>query len=97
MGAYIDVSRPLSPVPSPLVFPVFMIAASSLAAFQQLAAWGRRKFSMQVVGVTGSVGQTITKATIAEVLSQKYRTFKSEGNRTSETGLPLTRRSLAGM
>ena len=95
-GTYIDVSRPLSPVPSPLLFPVFVIAGNSLAAFQQLAAWWRKKFPLQVVGVTGSVGKTITKETIVEVLAQKYRTFKNEGNLNSETGLPLTLLSLAG-
>ncbi len=95
-GTYIDVSRPGSPAPSPLAFPVTLVAANSLVALQRLAAWWRLKFSMQVVGVTGSVGKTVTKETIAAVLSEKYRTFKNEGNLNSETGLPLTLLGLAG-
>ncbi|MEP7200248.1 MAG: UDP-N-acetylmuramoyl-tripeptide--D-alanyl-D-alanine ligase, partial [Chloroflexota bacterium] len=69
--------------------PITIAVPNSLAALQTIAAWWRKKFAMQVVGVTGSVGKTITKETIAAVLSQKYRTFKSEGNLNSETGLPL--------
>ncbi len=95
-GTYIDISQPVSPAPSPLKLPIVLIAGNSLAALQQLAAWWRKKFSMQVVGVTGSVGKTITKETIAAVLSEKYRTFKSEGNLNSETGMPLTLLALEG-
>ncbi len=93
-GTYVDVSEPLSPVPSSLTLPIRLITPNSLRALQDLAAWWRKKFSFQVIGVTGSVGKTITKETIAAVLSQRYRTFKSEGNLNSETGLPLALLSL---
>ena len=43
-----------------------------------------------VVGVTGSVGKTSTKDIIANVLSQKYKTLKTEGNNNNDIGLPLT-------
>lgn len=43
-----------------------------------------------VVGVTGSVGKTSTKDIIANVLSQKYNTLKTEGNYNNDIGLPLT-------
>ena len=76
--------------------PIVLIVPSSLAALQQIAAWQRRKFSMQVIGVTGSVGKTITKETIAAVLSERYVTTKSSGNLNSETGLPLALLSLEG-
>ena len=43
-----------------------------------------------VVGVTGSVGKTTTKDIIASVVSQKYRTLKTQGNFNNDIGLPLT-------
>lgn len=43
-----------------------------------------------VIGVTGSVGKTSTKDIIANVLSQKYKTLKTEGNNNNDIGLPLT-------
>ena len=42
------------------------------------------------MGITGSVGKTSTKEVIASVLSQKYRTLKTQGNFNNELGLPLT-------
>lgn len=62
----------------------------SLGALQNFAAYWRRQFpSLQVIGVTGSVGKTSTKELIWAVLKQRYRTLKSQGNLNSETGLPL--------
>ena len=43
-----------------------------------------------VVGVTGSVGKTSTKDIIANVLGQKYKTLKTEGNNNNDIGLPFT-------
>lgn len=94
---WLDITNPISNIQysiSNFHFPCFILTANSLSALQTIAAWWRRKFSMQVIGVTGSVGKTVTKESIAEVLSQRYRTFKSEGNLNSETGLPLALLSL---
>ena len=76
--------------------PIILIVPQSLAALQQLAAWWRRKFSMRVVGVTGSIGKTITKETIAAVLAERFQVYKSAGNLNSETGLPLALLALEG-
>ena len=43
-----------------------------------------------VVGVTGSVGKTSTKDIIASVISQKYKTLKTQGNMNNNIGLPFT-------
>src|SRR5690242_2973985 len=40
----------------------------SLEALQALAAWARRQWGGDVVGVTGSAGKTTTKDLIAEML-----------------------------
>ena len=45
---------------------------------------------LKVIGVTGSVGKTSTKDIIANVMSQKYKTLKTQGNNNNSIGLPLT-------
>ncbi|NMB88076.1 MAG: UDP-N-acetylmuramoyl-tripeptide--D-alanyl-D-alanine ligase [Chloroflexi bacterium] len=62
----------------------------SLQALQAIARYWRRKLDLTVIGITGSVGKSTTKELVAEVLSQRYRTFKNPGNLNNEIGLPLT-------
>ncbi len=60
-------------------------------ALKQIAIEKRNLYKdLIVVGVTGSVGKTSTKDIIANVLSQKYKTLKTEGNMNNDIGLPLT-------
>lgn len=68
----------------------FCVVPSSLEGLQQLSYAYRNSLDVKVVAVTGSVGKTTTKECISTVLSQKYKTHKTEGNKNSETGLPLT-------
>jgi UDP-N-acetylmuramoyl-tripeptide--D-alanyl-D-alanine ligase len=70
--------------------PLCLVVPDSLAALQQAAAYWRRQHNVRVVGITGSIGKTTSKETIATVLRQRYRTLKSEGNYNNEIGLPLT-------
>lgn len=63
---------------------------STETALREIAAFYRNALDIKVVGITGSVGKTSTKETIASVLSQKYKVLKTEGNYNSEIGLPLT-------
>lgn len=70
-------------------YPLCILVDSSLLSLQKTAAFWRRKLSIRVIGVTGSVGKTTTKELAAEVLNQKYRTFKSSANYNNEIGLPL--------
>ena len=64
--------------------------ASTTQALKDLAAFYRSVLDIKVVGITGSVGKTSTKETIAAVLSQKYNVLKTAGNFNNEIGLPLT-------
>lgn len=73
-----------------LSIPVCLIVSDSLKGLQRAAAHWRRRHHPKVIGVTGSVGKTTAKEIIAAVLSQRYRTLKSEGNYNNEIGLPLT-------
>ena len=62
----------------------------TLKVLIQIAEYKRTLYDIQVVGVTGSVGKTSTKDIIASVVSQKYKTLKTEGNNNNHIGVPKT-------
>lgn len=68
----------------------YVVVESSVKALGDFAAHYRSGLNMDTVAVTGSVGKTTTKEFIYCVLSEKFNAFKTEGNRNSEIGLPLT-------
>jgi UDP-N-acetylmuramoyl-tripeptide--D-alanyl-D-alanine ligase len=74
-------------IPNP---PFCIRVENTLQALQTVARFWRRKLNVQVVGITGSVGKSMTKELISGVLGQRYRTLKSPGNLNNEIGLPLT-------
>jgi UDP-N-acetylmuramoyl-tripeptide--D-alanyl-D-alanine ligase len=82
--------RPLPALPSPLVPPFCLLVEDSLTALQDIAAHHRARFDVRVVGVTGSIGKTMTKESIYSVLSKSYTTLRSKENYNNEIGLPLT-------
>lgn len=61
----------------------------TLCALQAVAAYSRSRFSLPLVGITGSVGKTTTKEMVATALSSKFNTLKTEGNLNSQIGLSL--------
>ncbi len=68
-----------------------LVVDDPVAALQRLAAWWRSQLQdLLVVGITGSVGKTSTKETVASVLERSTPTYRSEGNLNSEIGLPLS-------
>lgn len=68
----------------------YVLVENSYAALKSIAEAYRKKLSIPVVGITGSVGKTSTKEFIASVLSEKFRVLKTEGNFNNEIGVPLT-------
>ncbi len=68
----------------------YILVPSTLAAVKKIGKAYREKFDIPVVGVSGSVGKTSTKEMLYAVLSQKYKTHKTEGNLNNELGVPLT-------
>lgn len=70
--------------------PFVAAVQDTLAALHRLAGFYRRRFSLPVVAVTGSVGKTTTKDFIAAVLRTRFRTVATRGNYNNEIGLPLT-------
>ena len=59
-------------------------------ALYEIAKYKRSLYNIPVIAVTGSVGKRSTKDIIASVVSQKYKTLKTEGNNNNNIGLPLT-------
>ena len=68
----------------------YILVPSTLDAVKQIGRAYREKFDIPVVGVSGSVGKTSTKEMLYAVLSQKYKTHKTQGNLNNELGVPLT-------
>lgn len=63
---------------------------NTLAAYQQLGHWWRKRFPHPVVAVTGSVGKTTTKELIAAVLEPFGTVLKTQANFNNEIGVPKT-------
>ena len=59
-------------------------------ALQNIAKFYRKRFSIPIIGITGSVGKTTTKDMIASVLSESLDVLKTEGNHNGQIGVPLT-------
>ena len=68
----------------------YILVDDTLNAIGEFAKNYKSRFSLLTVGVTGSVGKTSTKEFIYSVLSQKYKTAKTDGNFNNEIGMPLT-------
>ena len=78
--------RPVPDCPVPVI-----TVKSTQKALLDLAAGCRQLLpALRTVGVTGSVGKTTTKEMIAQVLGEKWKTVKTQGNFNNEIGLPLT-------
>lgn len=63
---------------------------STYRALRDLAVYYKKKFSIPVVALTGSVGKTTTKDMLAAVLGRKFRVLKTEGNLNNDIGVPMT-------
>ncbi len=59
-------------------------------ALQELAGYHRDRFTVHMIGVTGTNGKSTTKEMIASVVKMRYSTLKTEGNLNNHIGLPLT-------
>ncbi|HWQ13997.1 MAG TPA: UDP-N-acetylmuramoyl-tripeptide--D-alanyl-D-alanine ligase [Roseiflexaceae bacterium] len=60
-----------------------------LQALHRLAAYHRSRFTLHVIGITGSVGKTSTKEVTAAVLQRGLRTLKNPRSYNSEHTLPI--------
>ena len=72
----------------------FLPVEDVLAALGRFAAGYRRQMPARIVGITGSVGKTLTKELVADLLATLGKTARTAGKFNNEIGLPL---SLAGL
>ena len=78
-----------SPVAASREMPVLRVPDTEVA-YGLLARFWRDRFSLPVVGVTGSVGKTTTKEMLAAVLSPLGPILKTPASQNNETGVPKT-------
>jgi murE/murF fusion protein len=67
-----------------------IIVKNSKQTFLEIAKTYRKKFSLPVIAITGSVGKTSTKEMIALALSASKSVYKTEGNFNNVIGVPKT-------
>lgn len=67
-----------------------IVVPSTLDAVKKIGRAYREKFDIPVIGISGSVGKTSTKEMLYAVLSQRFKTHKTQGNLNNELGVPLT-------
>lgn len=68
----------------------FIKVSDPLTALQKLAAAWRRKFSIPVIGITGSNGKTVIKEWLFQLLKPDYHIVRSPKSYNSQTGVPLS-------
>ncbi len=68
----------------------YLLVPDTLRAMHAIAKRYREKFTIPIIGLTGSAGKTSTKDIVAAALSQKFNVMKTQGNLNNETGAALT-------
>jgi len=81
------VSRAWAEANPAFALPLIVVEDTNLA-LQRWAKWRRDRIDVTVVGITGSIGKTSAKESIAAVLGQIQRVYRSPGSYNNEIGLP---------
>ncbi len=68
----------------------FLYITDTKNALQQLAAWHRKQFDLQVIGITGSNGKTVVKEWLTLLLQTDYNIVRSPKSFNSQIGVPLS-------
>ncbi|MGE5518623.1 MAG: bifunctional UDP-N-acetylmuramoyl-tripeptide:D-alanyl-D-alanine ligase/alanine racemase [Candidatus Dadabacteria bacterium] len=67
-----------------------IVVDDTLVALQELAAFHRSKFSLPVIGITGSNGKTIVKEWLYQLLQENYNIARSPKSYNSQIGVALS-------
>lgn len=68
----------------------FFLARTATRTLQDVVVHHRKKFSIPIVGITGSNGKTIVKEWLFQLLSIDHRVVKNPGSYNSQIGVPLS-------
>lgn len=68
----------------------FLLVKNTVQALQLWAHYYHSLFNPLDICITGSNGKTTTKEMIAQILSNDYQVWKSQGNYNNEIGVPLS-------
>jgi len=68
----------------------YVVVEDTVKALGLLATVYKKIIRPLTVAITGSVGKTTTKEFVYSVLSEKYKTLKTEANHNNHIGMPMT-------
>jgi alanine racemase len=68
----------------------FLVVDNSLQALQTLAAYHRKQFNLQVIGITGSNGKTIIKEWLYQLMAPDKNIVRNPKSYNSQVGVPLS-------
>lgn len=68
----------------------FVQVPDVLVALQQLAAYHRARYTLPVVGITGSNGKTIVKEWLYQLLQHLFKVVRSPRSYNSQIGVPVS-------
>jgi alanine racemase len=69
---------------------VFFAVPNTIKALQTIAAHHRAKFSIPVIGITGSNGKTIVKEWLYQLLQPDFNIVRSPRSYNSQIGVPIS-------
>ncbi|MDR0835171.1 MAG: bifunctional UDP-N-acetylmuramoyl-tripeptide:D-alanyl-D-alanine ligase/alanine racemase [Tannerella sp.] len=68
----------------------FLIVSNALSTLQALASFHRKRFSVPVLGITGSNGKTVVKEFLFQLLHSDFNIVRSPRSYNSQIGVPLS-------
>ncbi len=68
----------------------YILVENTISAFQNLAAFHRKRFNCPIIGITGSNGKTILKEWLSNALNNKINITRSPKSYNSQLGVPLS-------
>ena len=68
----------------------FLVVKNVLTALQKIAALHRKRFSIPVLGITGSNGKTVVKEFLYQLMHNDFNIVRSPRSYNSQVGVPLS-------
>lgn len=68
----------------------YLRVSDTRQALQDIGRFYRKRLTLPLVGITGSVGKTTTREMVAAALSGGFQVFKTPANHNSQVGVPIT-------